>query len=136
MTQDNERLLQLVPRIRKFQSEGRKIIYMDEVSFGSWTLPEKEWSAIRSNITLPSQLTAARVVKAIVGISHEKGLEPYSVFYDKLDSDRVCEWIDMQDFNDKIVPAFFFDNASYNVGEQTSGHLHSLGAPLLSRQKL
>lgn len=80
---------------------------MDEVSFGSWTLPKTEWAPLRDNVRIPYTMSSQKVVKAIVGISHTVGLEPSLIFYDKLNSDKVCEWVDMQDLTLDPRPAFF-----------------------------
>ena len=106
---------------------GKRIVYMDEVTFGSWTIPTCEWSASRSNITVPTQLTTQKTVKAIVGMSYQRGLEPYTIFTDKLDSEQVIDWLVnlLAEENDK--PVVFLDNASWHTSFTTASKFAELG---------
>ena len=67
---------------------------MDEITFGSWSIQSKEWSAFKHNHSVSSDFTGAATVKAIVGISWNRGVEPFMLFTDRLDSDQVCHWLD------------------------------------------
>ena len=39
----------VVPALEEAARQGRRVIYIDEATFGSWTLPAKEWAPYRIN---------------------------------------------------------------------------------------
>ena len=69
MLLENDMVAEIVGRMVNYQRQGRIVIYFDGVTFGSWTLPTKEWSAYRSSHKVTSDLTRANTIKVIAGMS-------------------------------------------------------------------
>lgn len=42
LSMEMDAYLDLMPKLRMYTAQGRRIIYMDEIYFGSWTLPSTE----------------------------------------------------------------------------------------------
>ena len=40
---EEDAITEIIPIIIKLQSDGRRAIYMDEITFGSWFIQNKEW---------------------------------------------------------------------------------------------
>ena len=60
-------------------------------------------------------------------MSYQRGLEPYTIFTDKLDSEQVIDWLVNLVAEEEDKPVVFLDNASWHTSVMTASKFAELG---------
>ena len=100
-------------------SEGRKIIFVDEVLFTRSSQLKADYSRRGENMLIILKGSTGGYMSVIAGISHQQGIERYHLQHDAVDENDFCQYIrDIRNLPGHNKLALFLDNLSVHHTDQ------------------
>ena len=108
------------------EKRKRRIIWADEVTFTAACLPKAEWSPQTKNVNSSDAKLKMKTVRAIVGISREKGVEAVHFTAEPFNSESFCAFLDKIKTYSGRMPVLFMDNVGYHRTKKVQKHMKLL----------